>query len=358
MNYVWWSLSILLTVFSLLVAIGQWWSIYSIPKKLNAQGQPRNYSMIPLIGGAIGTVGCLISPAPSMRSCWWIPLIADPGCALLLGMLAIFSIGSGARHRHTKLIIGAILILIACLFIPAFQAAHEASCRGTCHNNLKSVAVGLACYHDVFHSLPVAAERASNGKLWRSWRSQVYPVFMESIGMFYDASSAWDSPKNLRLLNGEPVGLSKKDGTPYKLILDKVPWPFACPTSQEKGRQGTSFVVVTGSETAFPLNRAISLADVSDGPENTILVVESTNCRPAWTEPRDLDFDTMSFKVNDAEKPSISSDHTGGALVSFADGHVAFLTTDVTELEVRALLTIAGGEKILRSELIHRGAIR
>jgi hypothetical protein len=85
-------------MFSLFVAIGQWWSIYSIPRKLNAQGQPRNYSMIPLIGGAIGTVGCLISPASSIRSCWWIPLIADPGCGLLFGILSILSIANGAKY--------------------------------------------------------------------------------------------------------------------------------------------------------------------------------------------------------------------------------------------------------------------
>jgi hypothetical protein len=81
-----------------MIAIGQWWSIYSIPKKLNAQGQPRNYSMIPLIGGLIGTIGCLIAPSSTFRSLWWIPLLLDPGCGILFGLLGFFAIYSGIRR--------------------------------------------------------------------------------------------------------------------------------------------------------------------------------------------------------------------------------------------------------------------
>jgi hypothetical protein len=95
MLYFRWSIFALLVTFSLLIAIGQWWSIYSIPKKLNAQGQPRNYSMVPLIGGLMGTVGCLIAPSSTIRNLWWIPLLLDPGCGLLFGCLGCFGIYSG-----------------------------------------------------------------------------------------------------------------------------------------------------------------------------------------------------------------------------------------------------------------------
>ena len=42
-------------------------------------------------------------------------------------------------------------------------------------------------------------------------------------------------------------------------------------------------------------------------------------------EPRDLRIDTMSFRINDPDrsKPSIGSRLTQGAIVAFADGHVA-----------------------------------
>jgi prepilin-type processing-associated H-X9-DG protein len=47
------------------------------------------------------------------------------------------------------------------------------------------------------------------------------------------------------------------------------------------------------------------------------------------------------------------SDHTGGAHVCFADGVVAFLTAEASEVEVRAMLTVAG-RKHVRQELRER----
>ena len=264
-------------------------------------------------------------------------------------------------RKHGYILLGVLglgLGLGLVLVIQTFQAAHEANCRLDCCGNLELIALALDSYHSAYKSLPLAIERTSDGKLWRSWRTQIYPTYMQQVEMFYDPSSAWDSPDNLRLLTGTPIPLQRKDSTPHQIILDRVPWAFACPTSHEKKRDGSSYVAITGDGTAFPPNRALALSDIHDGPENTILVVESTHCRPDWTEPRDLDFDTMSFKINDTTKPSISSDHTGGAYVCFADGVVAFLTADASEVEVRAMLTVAGSENISRQELRERRVLK
>ena len=94
-----WLCSILLIAFSLFVAFGQWYSAYTIPKKLNAQGQPRNYSMIPLVGGVFGMFGCFACPNPTIRGLWWLPLLLDPGCALMFGAVAVFGIVSLFRRN-------------------------------------------------------------------------------------------------------------------------------------------------------------------------------------------------------------------------------------------------------------------
>ena len=95
-----WTISLLLIGLSLYVGIGQWWAIYTIPKKLNAQGQPRNYSMIPLIGGVFGAIGCYIAPSESLNRLWWLPLIIDPGCALLFGLLAVSLAHAGIKRMR------------------------------------------------------------------------------------------------------------------------------------------------------------------------------------------------------------------------------------------------------------------
>ncbi len=106
MSFVRWSLFVVLASLSLLIAIGQWWSIYSIPKKVNAQGQRRSYSLVPFIGGMIGTMGCMIAPLSTIQSLWWIPLLLDPGCGLLFGFLGCFGvywvIHWLSRMRHGK----------------------------------------------------------------------------------------------------------------------------------------------------------------------------------------------------------------------------------------------------------------
>jgi hypothetical protein len=47
----------------------------------------RPYSMIPLIGGLIGVVGLLMFAR--LRGVFWLPLVADPGCASLASTLLL-----------------------------------------------------------------------------------------------------------------------------------------------------------------------------------------------------------------------------------------------------------------------------
>jgi hypothetical protein len=72
---------------------------------------------------------------------------------------------------------------------------------------------------------------------------------------------------------------------------------------------------------------------------DAILVVEIVDSDIYWTEPRDLNFDEMSFRVNDRSKPSISSHHVHGAMAVFADGGVRFLDESTDPEVIRAVLT-------------------
>jgi type II secretory pathway pseudopilin PulG len=101
---------------------------------------------------------------------------------------------------RTLFVFIAIVALICSLVVPVIQSARQAALGMSCRNNLRQIELALLNYEAAYRSLPMAAETDSDGKLWRSWRSQVFPVFMEATSMFYDVNACWDSPTNMRLL--------------------------------------------------------------------------------------------------------------------------------------------------------------
>src|SRR5262249_18315579 len=128
-----------------------------------------------------------------------------------------------------------------------------------------------------------------------------------------------------------------------------MPEVFECPANHAPGpapSKWTSYVVICGSATMFPGAKSVPLEQVTDGSAYTIAVVEVTNLRIPWTKPEDLDLPTMSLQINDRDKPSISSNHPGGANSVFADGSYHYLRGSTSAIRLRALATIAGGETV------------
>ena len=49
-----------------------------------------NYSLLPLVGGCAGFCGALLCPSKVVSDLYWLPLLIDPGCGLLLVGFAWF----------------------------------------------------------------------------------------------------------------------------------------------------------------------------------------------------------------------------------------------------------------------------
>ena len=213
----------------------------------------------------------------------------------------------------------------------------EANRIAKCRNNIRQICLALLNHESGCGHLPISAEIGPDGLKWHSWKSSIYPHFMETSRTEYDRSQPWNSAANRKIV------------APYP-----YPTAFCCPSSSHKA---VDYAVVIGSETAFPPNGVVNLSQITDGPENTILVVESSGLSTTWTEPKDLEFDSMSFKINATNRPSISGSHPGGANVGFADGACYFVTNKISESELSALLTIGGGENVSRKNLVERGVL-
>jgi hypothetical protein len=193
-----------------------------------------------------------------------------------------------------------------------------------CNNNLKQVGLGLRIYHDVHGCFPPPFVTDSTGRPTHSWRRLILP-YLDShpAGVVWpiDLDEAWDSQKNL--------AAAKRS----------VPPCYFCPASNQPPGSGiTNYVMIVGEATAAPPDGSVSLPDITADAARTVIVAEIADSDILWTEPRDLQFDQMSFRVNDDSKPSISSRHVDGALVVFADGHTELLPDSFNPDRLKALL--------------------
>ncbi len=223
--------------------------------------------------------------------------------------------------------------LLAAMLLPAVNAAREAARRAQCTNNLRQISVAMMQYEMTHGCLPPAYTVDKQGRRLHSWRMLLLPYLDEKA--LYDQvrfDEAWDSPHN-------------------RALADMMPAVYRC-SSNPKGAQRlqemneTSYVVVVGSHTVFPGKQGRTMADIRDGMSNTILLVEQ-RAGVNWMEPKDLEFDSMSFRINDASKPAIGSCHPGGANVAFADGHIQRLDNSL-DAEVLKLLLMADDGKPVR----------
>lgn len=172
---------------------------------------------------------------------------------------------------------------------------------------------------------PPAYTLGPDGRPWHSWRVLILP-YIEGHKLYeaYRFDEPWDGPNNSRL-------------------ADPMPKLFAFSRSDRDEPLGTttSYLAVVGDKTMWPGAGSRKRGEITDGATSTILIVENNSLGVHWMEPRDLHFNTMSFTVNDPA--GVSSWYTHPAVVT-ADDSVRRLSPGLSPDDLRALLTVSGGE--------------
>ena len=187
--------------------------------------------------------------------------------------------------------------------------------------------MAVANYHETYGCFPPAYVADRDGRPLHSWRVLILPFLgQQTLYDSYNFGEPWDGPSNRKLAD-RVGGIYLRSG----LESDQV--------------RTTSFVAVVGPETAWPGAGVRTHADIGDGSHETLMVVEVSDGQFLWMEPRDLQFERMSFRINDGSGRGLGS-RLGGARVVSADGTVRTLPDEFDPRTLRTMLTANGGEAI------------
>jgi prepilin-type N-terminal cleavage/methylation domain-containing protein/prepilin-type processing-associated H-X9-DG protein len=318
-------------------------------------------------------------------------------------MLSRLRIRSRGFTLVELLVVIAIIGILVALLLPAVQFAREAARRTQCLNNMRQLGLAFHHFHDVNRQLPLAYTNPAAGSQ-NNWAPFVLP-YLEQQNMIqgYDLSIDWWREPNRTIAQRRlPILQCASTPNPFR-IQDK---PEATPPNKT-GAVGDYFTpagvhvdinlslpAVSQVDTSQDLrgvicwystkNQTNSLAEVTDGTSNSIMVGECAGREDvfrkrdkfgvnylgpkirarggAWAttdnayeigqrKPWDASFGTIPGfpAVNNSNEwgHCFYSFHPQGANFLFADGSVRFLG-ESTNLRVLAdLVTRAGGQPVV-----------
>ena len=259
------------------------------------------------------------------------------------------SIGDAPKQKNTQRIrtIASIAVSVVVLSAGAFLlfkygiegvAQMQANAtRNGCRQNASQIATALNAYADDYGSYPTPVVKDKNGKALYSWRVLILPyIGMQGQYDQFKLDEPWDSESNMQIAYNRPA-------------------LFASPAADGYGWGETNYMLITGPGTLFPATGPLSLDDIADRPQQTLLVVEVARPSGAresyWTQPSDLDISKMTPSIGTNDGVEIGGNHEDGATAATCDGRSHFLPATLTTGQIRALITPAGGEP-LRDDLL------
>jgi len=242
--------------------------------------------------------------------------------------------------RHFVMICGLVSVLLAGCGGGSSAGSGDQKKRA---KNLKLVSVLMYNHHDMHGSFPVRrkARESSDVRFPLSWRVYCLEMGLDAHrGLWerFDPHSSWDSPKHRSLVAEIPPefsGLAKgDDGKSTLHVFVDNGAPFTTGTKPDEVYGPALFEFKDG-----------------DGRENTILVVEAgPEAAVEWTKPGGIEFDPENPKQGLGTLPE------DGFLVIMADGSVWRLPRNIPDEQLKALITLQGGETIGPSDVT--GAVR
>ncbi|QDT02524.1 hypothetical protein K227x_09020 [Rubripirellula lacrimiformis] len=198
--------------------------------------------------------------------------------------------------------------------------------------NLEKIAAAMNAYaadNDVY---PPPMTVDANNQPLHSWRVLLLPYLgEEDLYNQFDLNLSWNHPVN-------------RDIAQYEM-----PSVYHHPSGDALGLYSQSgYYLITGPGTLFPPQGPLGPSDVTDDPSQTILVTEAipTTSSALWTEPIDLDINTMrgNLGTNLGNEPGGLTE--GGVAIATVDQRGHFVPNSIDPTIVRALITVQGDERL------------
>ena len=221
--------------------------------------------------------------------------------------------------------LGIIVVLVALVF-PAMRrggGVRDVARRTQCKNNLRQIALALHNYESHYHALPPAYTVDAAGKPLHSWRTLILP-YLDEQGLYgrIDLSKPWNDSANSE-------------------AFKTVPHVFRCPSvSLPPGF--TTYLGIVGTNACFHPTAPRAISEITDSTSETLMVIEVAQEQAVhWMAPQDASEEMVLNFGNDGKLA-----HTGGTQAAFADGHVQFLSENLDTEIRRALISIAGNDRV------------
>lgn len=268
------------------------------------------------------------------------------------------------RSRITvgRLMMAIVLMTPGLLLLRAVMATREAVNRSVCISNLKQLVVALHDYETAYGSFPPGTipNPALSPERRLSWVLPIRQFLGGSSILTIDPTVAWDAPPNwpLRLVAAPGVtyvGTTPADEDRGLTCPDDPafdgparPRPLAYVGVAGVGADAPDLPAGHKRAGVFGSDRTTRLADIADGPAQTMILVETARAQAAWSAGGP----SSVRGVDPAARPHMGPGrpfggyHPGGANAAMADGSVRFVRESVAPKVFEAMATIAGGESV------------
>jgi prepilin-type processing-associated H-X9-DG protein len=238
----------------------------------------------------------------------------------------------------------------------------EAVRRAQCVGHLKWIILHLHNYHSAHGSFPAGTipNRLLAPEHRLGWMVELWSVLAIGETLEVDRSKGWNEapnwPPRVVAIDGTTfAGGTRKDAARWVVCPDDPaaghsvgPFPLTYVGIAGLGADAPTLPAKHRRAGVFGFDRATRIEDITDGLDQTMMLIETTRDHRPWTAggPSSVRGVDPEARPHIGRNRPFGGYHPGGANAAFADGSVRFLRSAISPDVFEAFSTIAGGEPV------------